>query len=108
MNPMSKLRPTFQSFQLTMNFVSPNISRNQIGRIFRGFGLGVVLAMALVQSVMAADTGNPYEQESAVQRDARMKWFREARFGMFIHWGFIPRPPGSSTESPPPVPVNGL
>ncbi len=21
------------------------------------------------------------------ERDARMKWWREARFGMFIHWG---------------------
>jgi alpha-L-fucosidase len=25
--------------------------------------------------------------ESAKQRDARMKWWREARFGMFVHWG---------------------
>ncbi len=26
-------------------------------------------------------------QETPEQRDARMKWWREARFGMFIHWG---------------------
>jgi alpha-L-fucosidase len=26
-------------------------------------------------------------QESAAQRDARMEWWREARFGMFVHWG---------------------
>lgn len=26
-------------------------------------------------------------QESKVARDLRMKWWREARFGMFIHWG---------------------
>ncbi len=25
--------------------------------------------------------------ESAAQRDARMQWWREARFGMFVHWG---------------------
>jgi alpha-L-fucosidase len=25
--------------------------------------------------------------ETQQQRDARMKWWREARFGMFIHWG---------------------
>src|SRR5271165_1363328 len=25
--------------------------------------------------------------ESKEQRDARMGWWREARFGMFIHWG---------------------
>ena len=26
-------------------------------------------------------------KESKVEFDARMKWWREARFGMFIHWG---------------------
>jgi len=25
--------------------------------------------------------------ETAAQRDARMAWWREARFGMFVHWG---------------------
>lgn len=25
--------------------------------------------------------------ESPQQRDARMRWWREARFGMFVHWG---------------------
>jgi alpha-L-fucosidase len=25
--------------------------------------------------------------ENPSQRDARMKWWREARFGMFVHWG---------------------
>lgn len=25
--------------------------------------------------------------ESTVERDARMQWWREARFGMFVHWG---------------------
>jgi len=27
------------------------------------------------------------EPELSAARDARMRWFREARFGMFIHWG---------------------
>jgi alpha-L-fucosidase len=26
-------------------------------------------------------------EESAAERDARMAWWREARFGMFVHWG---------------------
>jgi len=26
-------------------------------------------------------------EESRAERDARMEWWREARFGMFIHWG---------------------
>ena len=25
---------------------------------------------------------------------ARMKWFQEARFGIFIHWGVYSVPPG--------------
>jgi len=25
--------------------------------------------------------------ETAAERDARMRWWREARFGMFVHWG---------------------
>ncbi len=27
------------------------------------------------------------QTETQAQRDARMQWWREARFGMFIHWG---------------------
>ena len=27
------------------------------------------------------------QAESASERDARMEWWREARFGMFVHWG---------------------
>jgi alpha-L-fucosidase len=27
------------------------------------------------------------DKETPAQRDARMAWWREARFGMFIHWG---------------------
>ena len=28
-----------------------------------------------------------FAQESKEARDKRMQWWREARFGMFIHWG---------------------
>jgi hypothetical protein len=34
----------------------------------------------------ASDTNRPYA-ETKRQRDARMQWWREARFGMFVHWG---------------------
>ena len=33
-------------------------------------------------------------QETAEQRDARMAWWREARFGLFIHWGIYSVPAG--------------
>ncbi len=29
----------------------------------------------------------PQTYESKKQRDARMKWFRDAKFGLFLHWG---------------------
>src|SRR4051812_39846486 len=32
--------------------------------------------------------------EESTARDARMKWWREARFGMFIHWGVYSVPAG--------------
>jgi alpha-L-fucosidase len=32
--------------------------------------------------------------QTQAQRDARMKWWREARFGMFIHWGLYAVPAG--------------
>jgi alpha-L-fucosidase len=32
--------------------------------------------------------------ETKEQRDVRMKWWREARFGMFIHWGLYAVPAG--------------
>ncbi|HEX3999616.1 MAG TPA: alpha-L-fucosidase [Pirellulales bacterium] len=32
--------------------------------------------------------------ETPAQKSARMKWFREARFGMFIHWGVYSVPAG--------------
>ncbi len=33
--------------------------------------------------------------ETAEQRDARMDWWREARFGLFIHWGVYSVPAGT-------------
>ncbi|MGH9825809.1 MAG: alpha-L-fucosidase, partial [Blastocatellia bacterium] len=32
--------------------------------------------------------------ETKAQRDRRMRWWREARFGMFIHWGLYAVPAG--------------
>lgn len=34
-------------------------------------------------------------RESLAERDARMAWWREARFGMFIHWGLYAVPAGT-------------
>ncbi len=44
-----------------------------------------VLAMALPAPAATAP-------ETQAQREARMKWWTEARFGMFIHWGLYALP----------------
>ena len=33
--------------------------------------------------------------ESKVARDARMEWWRDAKFGMFVHWGVYSVPAGT-------------
>lgn len=35
-----------------------------------------------------------YLEETQEERDARMEWWKEARFGMFIHWGLYAVPAG--------------
>jgi alpha-L-fucosidase len=46
------------------------------------------------------NSSNPYEQEPAAERNARMQWFREARFGMFIHWGLYSQAAGEWNGKP--------
>ena len=38
---------------------------------------------------------DPYQNETKEQRDERMAWWRDARFGMFIHWGVYAVPAGT-------------
>ena len=47
-----------------------------------------VLGFGLAGPAPAATTNPPpHAVETPAQRDARMAWWREARFGMFVHWG---------------------
>ena len=48
-----------------------------------------MLAVALCRPAMAALPG-----ETKQQIDERMKWWRDARFGIFIHWGLYSIPAG--------------
>src|SRR5271155_529306 len=43
------------------------------------------------------------DTETPAQRDARMAWWREARFGMFIHWGLYSIPAGTWDDKQIPV-----
>jgi len=43
---------------------------------------------------------DPYAEETPAQRDARMAWWRAARFGLFIHWGVYSVPAGVYHDKP--------
>jgi hypothetical protein len=79
------------------------------------------LALALMPRLFAADTSAPNQTpavlmappaaglpsypavikpETPAQHDARLKWFREARFGIFIHWGVYAALAGSWNGKP--------
>jgi len=58
--------------------------------------LAASLAVLASTSPMArALEGDPYANETPAQRDTRMAWWREAKFGMFIHWGVYAVPAGT-------------
>jgi alpha-L-fucosidase len=62
------------------------------------FNLLLIFCAGFGVSALAADAQSsswPYENETKEQRDARMQWWREARFGMFIHWGVYSVPAGT-------------
>ncbi len=61
---------------------------------------GLLLASLVPGPVSAAESPDPYANETTAQRDARMQWFREARFGMFIHWGVYSVPAGTYQGKP--------
>jgi len=55
-----------------------------------------VLCLFLTAVVVLAGSGTilaqDFAQEAPEQKDARMAWWRDARFGLFIHWGLYSIP----------------
>ena len=51
-------------------------------KMFQYLGLIVICATFAASQERLVAAG-----ETAAQRDARMAWWREAKFGMFVHWG---------------------
>lgn len=61
----------------------------------RGFAAGLTLVLGLLAAQpMYGAEGQSWNRETKAQRDARMQWWRDARFGMFIHWGLYAIPAG--------------
>ena len=54
----------------------------------------IVLLLGAMAVVGGGVMGSELIAETPEQRAARMRWWREARFGMFIHWGVYAVPAG--------------
>lgn len=54
---------------------------------------GIIILLLLLTNVISAQEKN-WMDETKQERDARMNWWRDARFGMFIHWGIYSVPAG--------------
>jgi alpha-L-fucosidase len=59
----------------------------------------VIVLFAATCSAQPPQSSHPVasvqDTETPAQKDARLQWFREARFGMFIHWGLYAIPAGT-------------
>ena len=51
-----------------------------------------LLCAVCVLGLVAAAAAAPGRPETEAEQKARMKWWTEARFGMFIHWGLYALP----------------
>ena len=51
----------------------------------------IVTVLLMTPALVRAQTNAP---ETKAQHDARMAWWREAKFGLFIHWGVYSVPAG--------------
>ncbi|HOL32831.1 MAG TPA: alpha-L-fucosidase [Anaerohalosphaeraceae bacterium] len=54
-----------------------------------------LFALAAAGARAQEESSWPYANETKEQKDARMAWWRQARFGMFIHWGVYAVPAGT-------------
>jgi alpha-L-fucosidase len=72
--------------------------------IFAAFLFLLSIFASLPTSARAADSTSVLPEETKAERDARMKWWREAKFGMFIHWGVYSVPAGVYDGKP----INGI
>ena len=54
-----------------------------------------ITMLLVISSILPQVFAQQPAEESPAQRNARMQWWREARFGLFIHWGVYSVPAGT-------------
>jgi len=62
---------------------------------FRGVLIAAVVIGMFIPKLLAGAEPDVLPRETKEQRDQRMAWWRDARFGMFIHWGLYAVPAGT-------------
>lgn len=55
----------------------------------RCLAIGIICMTAIA---FASSEDESFKRDSVLTRDSRMAWWRDARFGMFIHWGLYSMP----------------
>ena len=56
--------------------------------------LAIIIGILFLVFSCSPKTEKPEKSEEEMKHDAKMEWWREARFGMFIHWGLYAQPAG--------------
>jgi alpha-L-fucosidase len=64
--------------------------------------IALAAGLAALAASAPAQTNQTDKVETKAQRDARMAWWREAKFGLFIHWGVYSVPAGYYHDKPVP------
>ena len=62
---------------------------------FRGILIAAVVFGMFIPKLSTGAEPDGLPKETKQQRDQRMAWWRDARFGMFIHWGLYAVPAGT-------------
>src|SRR5256885_17040438 len=62
------------------------------------------LSLQVVIGLVAVCTalGQPIKKDPPKSQDEKMQWFRQAKFGLFIHWGLYSIPAGEWKGQPIP------
>ena len=62
--------------------------------------IAIGVALTTATSSVTAQTNQTGKVETKLQHDARMAWWRDAKFGLFIHWGVYSVPAGEWKGKP--------
>jgi len=54
----------------------------------------ITIGISSLMFACTPKTNQPAKDEATLKQDKKMEWWREARFGMFIHWGLYAKPAG--------------